>query len=101
MALSSYKIIKTGVDCLNQCELPQKVTRLLGIPEVSAAGFCNSKGELPDDHWTVTCLLEMQTGKSSFVCFFKVNIVDFKDDLQKTLFSQSADESKLKNSFLL
>ena len=31
-----------------------------GTPKVSAAGLCNSEGELPDDHRIVTCLLEIE-----------------------------------------
>ena len=75
---------------------PEKVADL--FPEVSAVGLCNSKGELPDDHCIFTCLLEMRRpGKIKeervFRFFREINIVDFKDDLRKSLFPHTVDES--------
>ena len=65
---------------------------------MSATDLCNSKGELPDDHRIVTCLLEMRRpGKIKeervFRSFREINIVDFKDDLRKALFSQTDEHT--------
>ena len=58
--------------------------------EVSAAGLCNSKGELPDDHHIITCKLNMRCSSKIkeervFRSFRDINIVDFKNDLRNTV----------------
>ena len=41
--------------------ITRESSRLIrGTPKVSAAGLSNSRGELPDDHRIVTCLVEMR-----------------------------------------
>lgn len=68
------------------------VVNSCGVSQIDC--LCNSRGELPNDHLNVTCLLEIWRSiyqRIFFYCFSIINIIDFKEDLRETVFLWSID----------